>query len=358
METINEPMVLVKPLTGRKPNGVMTVFSWELRRIAANRSTWIVTVLVSILFCIQAWFQLTPFVTFFTSQPFSSGAVYLYTPWGLLKSVPLLILPVCCLFLPFVSADGISLDLKRRTHELLMTSSISNRSYVLGRFLAVNLVGLALTSLMFVTILTSSYLFILIGSAPFGGIPVNINNLPSASPLAWLEIWAVIIVPPTLLLCSLSFLLGSLVRKHTNIIKISVVLGWLFLIFYMFNISLYDVYSFENNHLVYDHNTTSSLAFWDPTSVMLSRVIVENDYQGKFYQQFGLNYYGQVEGSALDQSTFAIDSITGQKALLDIQQQPPDLSRWVVPRLLIALVGPLLVLLFSLKFNRFSKELN
>src|SRR5260370_34701276 len=57
------------------------------------------------------------------------------------------------MLLPFVNADGVTRDLSRRTHELLMATALPTWAYVWGRYLAglvmsLGLAGLVLTSIL------------------------------------------------------------------------------------------------------------------------------------------------------------------------------------------------------------------
>jgi ABC-type transport system involved in multi-copper enzyme maturation permease subunit len=78
--------------------------------------------------------------------------------WGLLLTLPTTVL-LLVLLLPFVAADGVTRDLTRRTHELLMTTAVPSWAYVWGRYLTGLLMSLGLAVLLLAAILAY-------GSAP------------------------------------------------------------------------------------------------------------------------------------------------------------------------------------------------
>src|SRR5205807_9692222 len=57
------------------------------------------------------------------------------------------------LLLPFVNADGVTRDLHRRTHELLMATALPTWAYVWGRYLIGLLLSLGLSLLLLAAIL-------------------------------------------------------------------------------------------------------------------------------------------------------------------------------------------------------------
>jgi hypothetical protein len=116
--------------TTRRTSPLLPVLIWELRRFRASR-----------LF----WFQALGCFCFLLFVAGTSAR-------GLLHTLPL-VLVVLVLLLPFVTADGVTRDLSRRTHELLMTTALPTWAYVWGRYLAGLLISLGLALLLLASIL-------------------------------------------------------------------------------------------------------------------------------------------------------------------------------------------------------------
>lgn len=338
MKTVTKHLASSRILPGRKQGGVFSVFSWELRRIAGKRSSWLQALLVFALFCALSWFVRQPLGMALSTEPDQPATliipVHLTSAWGLIHSLSIPMLALFGLILPFVSAEGVSMDLKRRTHELLMTIPISNRSYLAGRYLAVSLLGLALSCLMLTGIIASAFLY---------GNPV-----PDL--LVLLELWSVIVLPATLLLGSLSFALGTWLPKHTNIIKALVVMAWIVLVFAMQAMPAFNVLGTtrvgnSSNVPVLDVQSPAILTYWDPTSILLSKV-AEINYSSEFPRQLGF------------QPDFTANEASALRVMQTVEQRLPDLSAWLLPHLTLLLVGPLVVLGASFRFNRFARQLN
>lgn len=317
MEIIIKQFASSQPLPSRKPGGVFTVFSWELRRMMGNRSSWIIALLVFGLFCAMGWLIRESTGVGLSGAPNQAATqiiwVHLTSNWGLIHFLPRPIFTLFGLLLPFVSAEGVSLDYKRRTHELLMTTAISSWSYLIGRYLAVSFLSLSLSVLMLLGIATSAFL----------------NALPFPDVLVLLELWGIIILPTTLLLVSLSFAFGTLLPNHTNSVKALVVISWIALVFRLTMVS---------NLPSGDLNSSSLLAQWEPTSILLSRA-VETSYTTQFFGNPG-------------------DIAGAMQKMRSVEQLQPDLTPWLIPHIILLLIGPLIVLAASFGFHRFSKHLN
>src|SRR5215469_13098977 len=101
----------------RRPQPLLGVLRWELRRFRASRLFWVQAL---------GFFCLTLFVTWLGRAPegFSVG-----------------------------NGQTVTRDLQRRTHELLMTTALPTRAYVWGRYLMGLLISLSLAILMLLAIL-------------------------------------------------------------------------------------------------------------------------------------------------------------------------------------------------------------
>src|SRR5712671_2583168 len=136
-----------------RPHPLIRVMAWELRRFCASRLFWVQAL---------GFFGLSLFLTWALHAPVNfpqvsngvqfTGFVAGTSAWGLLRTLPV-VLVVLVLLLPFITADGVTRDLSRRTHELLMTTALPSWAYVWGRYLAGLVMSLGLALLLLVSIL-------------------------------------------------------------------------------------------------------------------------------------------------------------------------------------------------------------
>src|ERR1051326_3246196 len=133
---------------------LLTVLTWELRRFRASRLFWIQALCFFALLLFVLWLGRVPsgFTIAINGLVFN-GFVAGTSAWGLLSLLPTGLLVLLVFLLPFVTADGVTRDLHRRTHELLMTIALPTRAYVWGRYLMGLLVSLGLALLMLAAIL-------------------------------------------------------------------------------------------------------------------------------------------------------------------------------------------------------------
>ena len=304
----------------RRPHPLLSVMAWDLRRFSA-----------SLLFWVQAlcFFCLVLFVTWSTrmpghpldlakSQGAISGSIAGTSAWGLLTSSlptgPLLLL---VLLLPFVTTDGVTRDLHRRTHELLLTTALPTWAYVWGRYLVGLVMSLGLAALALVATLGMGLL-----------LHLSIPAYPLPPIGAVLLLWVGMVVPATVLVSSLSFALGTLLPRLTNLVKIGMMVVWIV----------------GAMILPSGLDTTSLPAWyinWDPTSVVTAQGILP-----QYIVDFG-NQTRAVESSA-----------QFQQILLAVENKVPDLGTWFASHLLLAGVSLVLVLVAALAFKRSRDVLN
>ena len=201
-----------------RPYPLLTVLSWELRRMRASRATWGVAALilgVCFLSLRVSSQSLDWFLECCPQRPDANLLSSWTTPWGLACVLPGPLL-LCGLFVPFVATDGVAHDLKRRTHELLMSSPLPTWAYVSGRYLANILlcVGLAMLLLLAICVTAVAQHVLQPSIHPSLDLPGTV------------AIWAVIVLPPTIVLGSFSFALGTLLPRRSNLIKLGVLLVW------------------------------------------------------------------------------------------------------------------------------------
>lgn len=293
-------------------NALVTVMRWELRRLAAARSTWIIPLLVFSLACIVELVEGTNTDPHTVSSAFgvrTFGVDWLST-YGLFHTIPTFLGMILALFIPFLCTDAVVRDLKRRTHELLMTTAIPSWAYVCGRYLVSLLMSLGLACLMFLAIITVAFLMHQVQPAGLS-VPPDLSHITI--------LWAAIFLPPVFILGSISFALGTLWPRLSLTIKVVILLVW-FLI-----------------APIIGRLHVGNLAAWDPTS----QLVVQTQ---------------QTTGTMLAQLVQQTQQVSNQvffARLYALEQQLPDMSTWMVPRLVWIGFGLAWIILATLAFRRF-----
>jgi ABC-type transport system involved in multi-copper enzyme maturation permease subunit len=297
----------------RRPNPLLSVMGWELRRFFASRLFWIQAVCYLLLTCFVVWAAREPSqFTFVSGNVTFSGFVAGTSVWGLLITLPIS-LTLLAVLLSFVNAEGVTRDLTRRTHELLMATALPNWAYIWGRYLVGLLMSLGLAALMLAAILGMGAIF---------HLTIPDYPLPPASGIV--PLWVGIVLPATALVSSLSFMLGTLFPRQANLVKIGVLVGWII-------VALVLPPSGDSQNKL-----PSWYINWDPTSAATAHGLLVS-YLGAFNQRPSV------------QLTLA----QWQQLLLTVENKPTDLSGWFGPHLLIAGLSLLLVVIAMLAFQRF-----
>ena len=301
-----------------RPRPLVSVLGWELRRYRASRLFWLqalaffgLILLVMRLEHNDIGYQTTAF-TF-------TGSVAITSLWGLLEQLPSGLLLLLCLILPFVNADGVSRDLSRRTHELLMTTPLPNGAYVWGRYLVGLLMSLGLALLLLGTILGLGLLFHLTDPT---------YPLPELGPV--LLLWVGMVVTATVLVSSLSFALGTVFLRQSTLVKVVIMLAWFVGAFVLPNAA------FQSGNTT----TPSWYVNWDPTSGAT---------------KFGL--LSQYQNAWQSQLATATSLAQAQRIFIAVENQVPANMSWLAPHLILAACSLLLVLLAGLTFQRFRNAL-
>jgi ABC-type transport system involved in multi-copper enzyme maturation permease subunit len=321
------------PATGPL-RALLAVLRWELWRAFISPATWILAamlVVVSVVFLLLARQQENFGQSY--SSPTShlthsvTGAIPWTTPFGMAVLLPFSAL-FFGLFLPFATTDGAARDLRRRTHELLMTTSVPTWAYVWGRYLACALLSLGLAVLFLAGIVLTGLL----------QHSVQSDTYPALDLSATLAIWALIVLPPAILLSGLSFALGTLLPQRTNIIKATLVLCW-FLVSNLLPAYMQDRASrspgFDPGHLPAWY---TAYLTWDPSFVGSGNVLVIGQFQG-------------LISSIV--SNFALSEQAVLQQVRQVELRMPDLSSFVAPHLVWAAVGLMCVVVAALMFGRF-----
>ena len=134
-----------------------TLVRWELRRLLSSRATWILAGLVFALSCLIELGLASNGDPQTLPSPFGPGPRTITVDWlsdfGVFHTWPTYLGVVLALFVPFLCADGVAMDIKRRTHELVMGSALPSWAYLWGRYLIGVLMSVALACLMIVALL-------------------------------------------------------------------------------------------------------------------------------------------------------------------------------------------------------------
>jgi ABC-type transport system involved in multi-copper enzyme maturation permease subunit len=302
----------------RRTRPLLAVLSWELRRYRASRAFGIQALCFLGLTIFLVWFARTPSqFSFGVNNLTVSGFVAGTSAWGLLLTIAAYMLLLGVL-LPFVNTDGVSRDLSRRTHELLMTCPLSNWSYVWGRFLIGLFISLGLTLLLLAAIVGTGEL-----------LHVSVANYPAPQVENVLILWGTLFVPATIVLSSVGFALGTMLPRQSTLVKVSLLTAWF--------IGVVILPSSQNSHG--SANIPAWYRNWDPTSAGTARALTQA-YENAFS---GAGHPTGTEAQFLH-------------VLLDIENTAPSVSGWLVPHLLLAGLSLLLVFLAAITFKRFRTE--
>lgn len=314
----------------RHPNPLLSVAGWELRRMYVSRAGWVMAGLVFLLFALLVFSQQRAHdLTFGWGSGSSAG----YDPnnmihvtitgtsgWGMVQTVPRLLLLVLGLFIPFVTADLVARDLKSRTHGVIMAAPVPTWAYVWGRYMAGLVLSLALAFLMLGATVVVGVLFQVVRGDP----------PPSFTPIVL--IWVVAVLPAIVFLSGVSFTLGTLLPRHANFVKIAVLTGW-----FLSSLTL----------LFAGGGATeggSKYISWDPTATAMS-LDVEAQYNGRFGEMLDFRGATQPVTEAVRERATNIAR--------QVEGEIPDVWPWVLPRLEYAGLGILAVVLAAVRFQRF-----
>lgn len=307
-----------------RPSPLLAVIAWELRRKKASRATWLGALAFFTFFLFIAWLMreisLVNYTFLEKSVTVSGGSA-----WGAARTIPRVMLLAFGLFLPFLSADLVARDLKRRTHGILMPTAIPGWAYVWGRYLAGLLISLGVAMLMLPAMVAVG----LATSALAGSATPDI--------IAILTIWGISVLPVTVLVTGLSFALGTLLPRYSNVVKIVVLTAW-----------------FSGMYFGFLLEDQSWYTYWNPTSRGMSYVI-----EGEYHQELLALVRSRGLATNADEQDFMLsvrnadDMQRYQQSVRDVEQRPPDVSAWLVPQLAWTALGLLSVMPAGVFFRRF-----
>jgi hypothetical protein len=323
----------------RRPTPLLTVLRWELRRALASRTTWVLAVLLFGLCLLllgfsvlQQQYSASATVLSPTGAPVQhalEGFITRNSLFGLAILLPITVLEFA-LFLPFVTADGVSLDFQR-THEILMATSLPSRAYTWGRYLAGMLIALGMACVYLLALLVLCVAFHLTQPDVYPAL-----DLPGA-----LLIWAVVVLPPAFLLSSLCFACGLLVPRHPNVVKAGAVFAW-----FAFGLILQ---AFTYEQVRHDAGFERGIVpawwtayeTWQPTNT---------DAGHLFAEQFFHRLDAIVANPALSNQVI-------QQQVSALKAQMPDVGSFTLAHLVWVAVGLAAVAAASFTFRRFRNVL-
>src|SRR5215472_6094626 len=298
-----------RPLN-KSPRLFLSVMTWEFRLFGASRLFWFQALGLLSFFLLIMWALHAPEKFGSGSNAFVAGT----SAGGLLYNLPI-VLMVLVLLLPFVTADGVTRDLSRRTHELLMTTPLPTWAYVWGRYLVGMVISLGLALLFLVSILGMG-----------GLLHLTIAEYPAPEIGTVLLLWTGMVVSATILVSSFGFTLSTLLPRLSTLVKVVIMVAW-------FVGALVIPLSMGGESAP---PPPSWYVNWDPTSGITARWL--------------LPAYAITPGP-MSKGPF-------QQLLLTIENKMPDLAGWFAPHLLLAGASLLLVLVAALAFKRTRETLS
>lgn len=290
---------------------LLSVMGWELRRLRTSRLTWAIPLALIVISLINFWPARHPHHFNFGAGEYQISET---SAWGMVDLFATRNFLLLALLAPFVTADGVAHDLKRRTYELLMATPLPTWAYVWGRYLTNLLLSLGLAVALLVALLAFDMALPLL-DPPSPALPSQAGNI--------FAIWAVVAMPATFLLSSVSFALGTLLPRYTTLVKVGIVIVWL---------GLAGLFALLPSQ--------APLSDWqlalDPTSVGRS-TMQDTRYFLDFLHRFS-------DSAPAAQIT---------RSLLATEQRLPDLWAWLAPQLAWAALALALVVFAAVSFKRF-----
>jgi ABC-type transport system involved in multi-copper enzyme maturation permease subunit len=291
------------------------VMAWELRRFRASRLFWFQALglwgfLLLIIWALHASDQAATVAGSEQLSAYVAGT----SAGGLLRTLPTYLI-ILALLLPFVTADGVTRDQQRRTHELLMTTAMPTWAYVWGRYLAGLVMSLGLALLLLVSILGMGWL-----------LHLTVTDYPAPETGTVLLLWTGMVLPATILVSSFGFALSTLLPRLSTLVKVVILVAWIV------------------GALVIPlglGNTTTPPTWyvnWDPTS--------------------GITARGLLPAYAIHLGPTITSEAQLQQLILTAENKMPDLAGWFAPHLLLAGFSLVLVLVAARAFKRSRDVLN
>jgi ABC-type transport system involved in multi-copper enzyme maturation permease subunit len=295
----------------RGPHPLARVMTWELRRFGASRLFWAQALGFFSLLLLITWASRAPSRFDFGSRNGGwsvSGFVAGTSSLGLIHNLPIF-LTLLVILLPFMTADGVTRDLQRHTHELLMTTALPIWAYVWGRFLVGLMMSLGLALLMFAAILGMGML-----------LHSTASDYPSPSVSAAVRLWVGMVLPAAVLVTSLGFAIVTLLPRLSTLVKAVTLVAWI-------------VGAQVIPSGLRDQTPPNWYVNWDPTSAVTALGMLP---------QYSFNDLMQTATSAAQ----------FQKAFMAIENKMPLVGDWFVSHLLLGALSLMVVVVVPLAFKR------
>jgi ABC-type transport system involved in multi-copper enzyme maturation permease subunit len=304
----------------KNPNPLLAVTTWELRRMAARRSTWVFLGAVLAFSTALTWnSRLMDNLRFDQIFP-----IYAHPTSGLgaIMFEGTTLVSILGLLVPFIAADQVARDYKRRTYELLMTTPLPGWAYICGRYLAGLLLGVAAALLMLAGTILMGLLLPL-------DLPLNQPNdlaiyavqaYPQPNLGALALVWLFMVIPTLLLLYNLSFGLATLWPRRTGLVKALCVFGWMLSAFYWLFLG-----------------DNSDFAAWHPNYLQMAwklQLLYQSDYDRIFAATPGNSPELRLQ-------------IARQ-----VEEKLYDIWTWQLPHLIYILLGLALVAFLAVRYQR------
>ena len=286
----------------KSPSPLLSVWGWEIRRVFENPLNWAFTLASFLFFLAMMWFKHAWNMGTDTGSQFT---LYGTSAIGLLYEFTVVLMFVFAFMLPFVVTEGIARDYKKRMHEVIMATSLSTPAYVWGRFLAV------------LSIAFGQALLMLLAGLVMGSI-LHLRNDAYPQPLLsnLIIVWALIVIPPMILITGIGFSLGTFWPRRTRLIMLGILIAWILLF------------------------TLGSILRLNPTG---SSIVVS------IIPQLMQKANASLASLPLDQRAAWVQQL---------QANLPDVGGWIIPQYGLAAAGILLVGITTAGFRRFRNELN
>jgi ABC-type transport system involved in multi-copper enzyme maturation permease subunit len=300
----------------KSPRLFLSVMTWEFRRFRASRLFWFQALGFFCFSFFLTWVQRT---TDNVSQVnvktgvLLSGSVAGTSAEGLLHTLPTSLV-VLVLFLPFVTVDGVTRDLQRRTHELLLTTALPIWAYVWGRYLIGLMMSLGLAVLF------------LVATLGMGGLlHLTVTDYPAPAIGTALLLWVGMVLSATILVSSLGFALGTLLPRLSMLIKVVILVAWI-------------VGGVVMPLGLGGATPPSWYVNWDPTS--------------------GITGYGLRLSYSLNLGPSITNEAQLQQLLVSAENKMADLAGWFAPHLGLSGASLALVLVAAIAFKRSRETLS
>lgn len=327
MTVIAQTLVDRQTARTQRAHPFLRVIAWEVRRLRASRAAWVTACVTFAVLLFILWVERGISSVAIASEKggaFFGGDLASDSVWRLLNQLTTGVLSLLTLALPFACTDAIARDWKRRTHELVMTTALRSWAYFWGRYVVVLLISLGLAVLLLAALLIMTLATHLV----LGGADYPAPHLGLI-----LAVWASLVLPLVILVSSLSFALGTLLPRHTNLIKIGIIVIWFFLA-----LILPDVAGPGGSPPVWYTN-------WDPTSATLLAGVPDRYHRA---------FQSLVHAAGLEnQPQTAATNAQVLQILHTLEYQFVDLWGWLGPHLAWTGLVLALVLIARAAFQRF-----